>query len=759
MKNRRSEKLTLWIISHKSILLLLITVISSYCLWQIRSVEFADDVSSYVDGSQDELQSFLAETKKFGNYETYVFVVRADDVLVPGVIKIIRALTALLESDLDVSRVVSLTNLPIEPLGDGVQDAILSGRDREALLRNPFLSENILMPDGGQTQVLVLIDASEVDGYERLSFARRLREYAADLNTTEVRIDVTGPSIIAIDAMDISERDFKRVVWLVPLILGVIVLLVFQGHLIVFAPVLIVVTAILWTVGLFTATGNKLTMMTTLMPVIISVITFSDVIHILHKYYCEASESHSTETVVLRTMVTMNIACFMTSITTAIGFIALLAVSSISVVKLFTFWTAVGVMISYALTIVTMPIVLLKLPLPGENARQRYRTLPLNRLINACYRFSLRPRSWILLLWLLMPFLFLWGSFQSSVQTDISRFLPEDSPSIETFHLLRSGVDGVDSLEVVIDAEKDTFRGAEQVLALVKLQEGLASKFGEIRSVHSLTDAIAGLHVFAGNSGFPDGISEIEEYVLVVELTADEDWLRSFSTEDFGSVRVSLRIEHEDSRRTLALINEIDTWLVANTPPEWRVRTTGTLKLLVVNVQSLVDSQLLSFLLALSIITLVIFLFVRNWMLSGFSLIVNIIPVLVALGLLPLLAWSGLLGAESTSLNISTVMVPSLAMAIAVDDTIHFLFRFRAEQIGGASVQTAVKGALSGAGFAMTVTTIAMVLGFSALLFSEIRANQEFAAMMCIAFVAALLADLLLLPLLIQKWMAPSHVR
>lgn len=345
------------------------------------------------------------------------------------------------------------------------------------------------------------------------------------------------------------------------------------------------------------------------------------------------------------------------------------------------------------------------------------------------------------------------------MQTDISRFLPEDSPSIETFHLLRSGVDGVDSLEVVIDAEKDTFRGAEQVLALRKLEEGLASKFGEIRSVHSLTDAIAGLHVFAGNSGFPDGISEIEEYVLVVELTADEDWLRSFSTEDFGSVRVSLRIEHEDSRRTLALINEIDTWLVANTPPEWRVRTTGTLKLLVVNVQSLVDSQLLSFLLALSIITLVIFLFVRNWMLSGFSLIVNIIPVLVALGLLPLLAWSGLLGAESTSLNISTVMVPSLAMAIAVDDTIHFLFRFRAEQIGGASVQTAVKGALSGAGFAMTVTTIAMVLGFSALLFSEIRANQEFAAMMCIAFVAALLADLLLLPLLIQKWMAPSHVR
>ncbi len=75
------------------------------------------------------------------------------------------------------------------------------------------------------------------------------------------------------------------------------------------------------------------------------------------------------------------------------------------------------------------------------------------------------------------------------------------------------------------------------------------------------------------------------------------------------------------------------------------------------------------------------------------------------------------------------------------------------------SVDAAVKQALHGAGFAMTVTTVAMVLGFSALIFSAIPANQEFALMMCIALLAALLADLMLLPQLIQKWMVNRHVR
>ena len=343
------------------------------------------------------------------------------------------------------------------------------------------------------------------------------------------------------------------------------------------------------------------------------------------------------------------------------------------------------------------------------------------------------------------------------MQTDITSFLPADTPSIATFQMLDSGADGVDSLDLLIATEEGSFRDPHQLVLLNQLESDLANAFDEVRSTHSISDAIAGLHGDLTSARYPDDKDDIEEYLLAIELSADDEWLRSFSTEDFVNVRVAVRIEHDDSRSTLALIKSIDAWLAENGPEDWEIKTTGALKLLVVNIQALIDSQLLSFLVALTVITLAIFLFVRNWVLSGLSLIVNTIPVLLALGFFPLLAWTGLFGTHGASLNISTVMVPSLAMAIAVDDTIHFLFRYRTAQRENASVHAAVKKALDGAGFAMTVTTIAMVSGFSVLMFSEIQANQEFAAMMCVALVTALLADLILLPQLICKWMVPRH--
>ena len=759
MINTRSENLTLWIIAHRSILLLLIAAVSAFCLWQIRSIEFAGDLDSYIDGSHQEYESFRLAADRFGHYETYVVVIRAENVLDPGVVQIIESLSDSFEYDIDVSHVVSLTNLPLEFFDGEPRESIDAPGNREALLGNPYLGQDFLSSDGRQAQVLVLVDASEVSIEARLGLAKRLKTGAASFATEAVQINVTGPSVVAIEAMEVSRRDFRQVVWLVPLILGVVVLIVFQGHLIVLAPLFIVSIATLWTIGSFAAAGNKLSMMTTLMPVVISVIIFADVIHILHMYFCKSEMTRDRKSLVLQTMTPMNVACFMTSVTTAIGFIAMFAVSSISVVKLFTYWTAIGVMLSYLLTIVLMPVFLMLLPIPSVSARARYRSLPLNRLMTAFYQFSLRPGRGTLLVWLLLTSLFLWGSFQSSVQTDISRFLPADTPSIATLQLLRSGSDGVDSLDLVIDAQDGSFRQAERIVELKRLENDLAQAFSEIRSIQSLTGAIEGLYHNEGSSGFPIRTDDIEEYLLFIELTADEEWLRSFATEDFASVRVSLRIEHADSKATSILIEEIDQWLVTNSPAGWSIHSTGALKLLVINVQSLVDSQLKSFLLALSMITIVIFLFVRDWVLAAISLVVNIIPVLAALGFIAVLASVGLLPADYTTLNISTVMVPSLAMAIAVDDTIHYLYRYRMALHGTGSVSTAVKQALHGAGFAMTVTTVAMVLGFSVLFFSAIRANQEFAVMMCIALLAALLADLMLLPQLIQKWMVNRHVR
>lgn len=741
----RSEKYTEWIVAHKPILLQLIVIVSLAAFWQIQSLEFAGDIGSYVDGSSEDLETYLDYTEKFGRFESFVFVVRAPDVLAPNVLQSIRFLTEKLKRDIEIDRVISITNLPIE-----LTDELLS---------NPFLLDYLLLPDGRQTQVLAIVDASEIDVYSRMSLARRLQKVAANLSTQEIRVGVTGPSVIANDVIDLSRRDFARVVWLVPVILGVVILLIFQFNPIVLAPVVIFSLATLWTLAAFVLFGNKLNMMTTMVPVIIAVITFADVIHILHKYYLEASHSQSREKIVLKTMGLMNGACLMTSVTTALGFIALLLVSPISIVKAFTLWTAIGVLIAYILTVVLMPIILSGIPLPGAKAQLRYAQTPINGLVAGVSRIARRKSQAVPLFIVITGLLFAWASTKLDVETDIRKLLPASLPSIDVLNTLQAGIDGADSLEVVIELSGSSFDNPEELIVLEMLERQLLENFDQVVSVRSITDALAGLHAQTGRTGFPANSNAVEEYLLVLEVTADEGWLRSFVSEDFSSVRLSLQVEHDSSSRTLALLSEIEHWLVANSPDTWNVRATGPLKLLVINAQALLDSQLLSFLIAMLFITAAMYAFLRDWALAGISLVVNFLPVLVTMGLFPLLIVLGVIGSDAASLNVSTVMVPSLAMAIAVDDTVHFLVQYRNSIIAGDSVQAAIERALKGAGFAMIVTTIAMVLGFSVLFFSEMSANREFAAMMCVALSVAVLADLFLLPQLVQKYLGQGSAK
>ena len=169
---------------------------------------------------QPDLKTFISKSDRFGNYETFIFVVRADDVLAPNVRQIIQRMGDQLNQNIHVERVVSLTNLPIEALGET--------HERDELLRDPYLGEYLLSADGMQAQILVFVDISEIGLQDRLELAGDLRSLAESSATASVAIGVTGPSVVAIDAMDLSRQDFTRVIWLLPLLLGGVVLIVVE---------------------------------------------------------------------------------------------------------------------------------------------------------------------------------------------------------------------------------------------------------------------------------------------------------------------------------------------------------------------------------------------------------------------------------------------------------------------------------------------------------------------------------------------------
>lgn len=727
--------------AYKAILLPLILAITITLAFRIEHLEFSGEIGSYLSESDEEYGRFIDHAERFGSFEPYVIMIDAHDVTSPEILRQIESLSSRLEEDYDVEQVISLTHSPVN-----------ISRDPD----NPLFKDLLMRNDGRQTAILVLADAIALDAHKRLSLAQRIRELARSVDSADVTVVATGPSVIALDAMQLGRQEFQKMYWLAPLVLGIAMLAIFRGHPAVIAPAVVVGIALLWTLALYELAGNRLTLMSAMMPVVISIVAFADAVHILHRYFLEVAAGHDKDFAIHRTMGFMNVTCMMTSLTTAIGFLALCAVTSIEAVRQFTLWTAIGVMIAFALIIILMPIVLCFLPLPGEKHLKRDSSLILRMVATLGSLSSKRFRPLLLVVVALAAAL-AWGSTQQDVRTAMEGFLPQDIPSVRAYASLQGTEVRAETIDVVVELADGSFMDPVNARALWQLERALMLRFDEIRSIRSITEAIEGLHARTGTREFPDDDLDLEEYLLAIELAADESWLRRFLTEDYRAARIAVEIDSRDSNSTLQVFEDVEAWLSHQVPVNWGVSTTGPMKLLVLNIRALVNSQLTSFLLALAAISAVIYLYLRNTAMTVASTVVNLLPVLITMGLFPLLAVAGIVSADVAALNASTVMVPGLAMALVVDDTIHFLACYGESRKDGNGVDRSIEHAYRGAGFAISATTVVMILGLATLYLSDIPANTEFATMLIIAIGSALAADLLLLPNLLRYWVAQRH--
>jgi predicted RND superfamily exporter protein len=189
------------------------------------------------------------------------------------------------------------------------------------------------------------------------------------------------------------------------------------------------------------------------------------------------------------------------------------------------------------------------------------------------------------------------------------------------------------------------------------------------------------------------------------------------------------------------LLAEIQAAAASQVSPDRTVRLTGTVVLYATIVDTLTKGQIRSLGLAFLVITLMMTLYLRSVRIGLISMIPNLFPVLVVLGVM---GWSGI------PLNIVTVMISSIALGIAVDDTIHYLARYRAESAASGDRQEAMRRTMLHTGRAILFTSVVMAGGFWVICLSDFRPNIYLGLLTGVAMVAALLGDLLLLPVCMQ---------
>jgi len=324
--------------------------------------------------------------------------------------------------------------------------------------------------------------------------------------------------------------------------------------------------------------------------------------------------------------------------------------------------------------------------------------------------------------------------------------LKPGNPLYDDLQYVERKMGGTLPLEVIIDTRRENGSLRPEFLSTIQSFKKEILKTPEIN-----TAVTPGDYLMLANEEWGDGERRLPETELdALSFTVEFDRVQALLNDDYSKTRISCRISDLPFDRGMKIREEI--LLAGNTlfGDGLDIKVTGSTLLALSTGRHLVKNLTTSFFIAFFIIFLSIVFLFRSFRLSLLAILPNTIPLMIA---------GGLMGYLGIKLRPSTAMTFSIALGIAVDNTIHFLARFRQEYKQSGDYENAASATLLTTGKAIISTGVILSLGFFVLFFSEFVPNHEFGLLATIIIIAAVCGSLILLPVLILQIKPPLRFK
>lgn len=516
----------------------------------------------------------------------------------------------------------------------------------------------------------------------------------------------------------------------------------FWGALIAFVSVIL---GLIFFFGLLGWVGQPIDLMATLFPVLIVIVGTSDVIHIMTKYVDELHRGSSTREALKITLREIGIATFLTSLTTAIGFLSLLA-SNMPPIRTFGLFAAIGVFMAFGTVILLNTALVSWFP---AKALMRPRTRkPFTGILARTEAFTRRrPRA---IAWgtLVFSLLAIWAATGTSLNLTNQRDFPIRSRILHDFVALDEALHGVNSLDIAIRvADGRSLYELPVQRELARLEAYFSgSEYGSVVSPLTMFRLANLAWNGPGNFKLAEDQGTFDRQLKVIDKFA-KDALRMLLSEDGQAAWLYVKAPDIGSVELMKVKDEMDEW-VKNEMQEgmFTFTHTGARHIFDKHQGLLVFSMLKSIALAFLTVSLFMGLVFKNIRVVIISLIPNVVPLLATA------AFIGLLGLQ---LDPKIAIVFTIAFGIAVDDSIHFLSRFKLERDRGLDNRAAIQATFQESGRAIILTTLILFFGFSVLLASSFPPTLTIGGLLALTLLVALVADFLLIPILIN-WLLPE---
>ncbi|HED16357.1 MAG TPA: RND family transporter [Gammaproteobacteria bacterium] len=744
-----------WIIRWRWLVLVLCFLVVAVAAYGLRNFQFSADYKAYFGPDNPELIAFQAFENTYTKSENIIFVLQPADknVFSRQTLEIVRQLTKDAWQIPYSIRVDSITNfqhttangddLAVADLVD--QTADLTDRQlteiKKVALSEPALVKRLIADNGSTTGVAVTLQFPGNDQTRQLPEAVAYAEMMVKnlrASHPDLTVALTGVAVFSVAEIQVSESDSFT---LVPVMYGlmIVLLLVFLRSLSGTVATLVVVSlSVLTAVGLMAWSGIKMNASTALAPIIILTLGIADSVHILLTLFQEMRAGRSKHDALVESLRLDTEPVFLTSLTTAIGFLSLNFSDSPPFHELGNI-TATGVVAAWVFSMTALPAMMAILPLRIK-AQTGQRRLAMDRFGD----FVIKRRK--PLLWSMLALTASSLAFIPHLQLD-DRFVQWFDRSIPfrvDTDFATANLTGPYTLEFSLDSGE---AGGIAEPAYQKRLESFAVWLRtqpEVTHVNVFTDVMKRLNrsMHGDNPDWyrlPEQRDLAAQYLLLYEMYLPYGLdLNSQINLDKSASRLTVTLDTISQKRIITIIDRSEAWLKANMPPVMQAKATGTIvmfvHLAIRNIIGMLGGTALAFLL----ISMMLIFALRSLRLGLISLIPNIVPVLITFGL-----WAAFVH----DIGIIASMITATSMGLIVDDTVHILSKYnRARREQGLSTEDAIRFSYSHVGKALWVTTLTLVAGFLVLSFSSFKLNVDMGILTATAISIALVMDFLLLP-------------
>lgn len=573
-----------------------------------------------------------------------------------------------------------------------------------------------------------------------------MQEVAAHYHFTELHM--SGKAIGQNYYISKIKEEFVLFFLLGVLLIVIILWMVYRSFWGIIVPLAIVLLSVVWLLGLMGLTGKNIDILNALLPTILFVVGISDVIHLLSRYFEELRKGRANVEAIRIAYRQIGLATALTSLTTAIGFLTLVY-SDIMPIKELGIYAALGVLIAFVLAFSLLPAILvlhtdMKLALKEPASAQWH------RLSHSILRFSLNYRKQVLIGFLALAILSIIGIGKVEIDNFLLEDVGEGDPTRVSFEFFEEHFAGVRPFEMHLTL-KDTngsLYDYEAILEMAEMERYLRSVYGvgfvvsPLQAVRGLNQALHG----GKDSAFviPSTKEEMQALLPYLEKFQHRPEFDALITDDLKEGRIAGKMVDVGGRKIKEMNTQLHQYFTLLSPlKHLDYRLTGMALLIDKNNEKLSKNLIYGLFFAFAVVAVIMGLLFRSMSIVVISLIPNMVPLLVI---------GGAMGFAGVDLKVSTSIIFGISFGIAVDDTIHYLAKFKLQLREGKSYLYAIKRTSISTGKAIMLTSLIICSGFVSMAFSSFKSSIYIGTLVGLTLLVAVISDLVLLPVLLLFW-------